>query len=163
MAEMSEEPPSAKAEFFMAVAGLLSSVLISGVFGALWWSGKATGWPDALLVVFGYLAFINIALAVFNMLPGFPLDGGRVFRAIVWSVTGNLRRATQIATGLGRLVAFGFIFWGIWQIFGGNWANGLWIGFIGWFLQNAATASYRRVALQEMLAGHTAREVMMTD
>ncbi len=79
---------------------------------------------------------INVGLALFNLIPGFPLDGGRGFRAIVWAVTGNLRRATQIATGLGRVVAYGFIFWGIWQIFGGNWANGLWIGFIFPVMEN---------------------------
>jgi CBS domain-containing protein len=91
------------------------------------------------------------------------MDGGRVFRAIVWSITGNLQRATQVAAALGHVVAFGFIFWGIWQIFNGNWANGVWISFIGWFIATASVASYQQVALRELLAGHTVREVMMAD
>jgi hypothetical protein len=111
----------------------------------------------------GWLAWINLALSLFNLIPGFPMDGGRVFRAIVWSVTGNLQRATQIAAGLGGMVAYGFIFWGLWQIFNGNWANGVWISFIGWFIANASTASYQQVALRELLAGHIVREVMMAD
>jgi len=160
-AQITEEPKSARAEFLMALAGPATSLVIAGLFGLLWLVSLSIN--PLLHALTRWLALINVGLAFFNLIPGFPLDGGRVFRAIVWAVTGNLRRATQIATGLGRVVAYGFIFWGIWQIFGGNWANGLWIGFIGWFLENAATASYRRVALQEMLAGHTAREVMMTD
>ncbi|MFQ6058915.1 MAG: site-2 protease family protein [Anaerolineae bacterium] len=160
-AQISEEPRSARAEFLMALAGPATSLVIAALFGLLWLVSLPVS--PLLHALASWLAWINVALALFNLIPGFPLDGGRVFRAILWAVTGNLRRATQIATGLGRLVAYGFIFWGIWQIFGGNWADGLWIGFIGWFLENAATASYRRVALQEMLAGHTAREVMMTD
>ena len=160
-AQISEEPRSAGNEFLMALAGPATSLVIAAFSGLLWLVSLPASPP--LHALAGWLAWINVGLALFNLIPGFPLDGGRVFRAIVWSVTSNLRRATQIAAGLGRVVAYGFIFWGIWQIFGGNWANGLWIGFIGWFLENAATASYRRMALQEMLAGHTAREVMMID
>ncbi len=160
-AQISEEPKSAVNEFLMALAGPATSLVIAVLFGLLWLISQPLS--PLLHALTGWLAWINVALAVFNLIPGFPLDGGRVFRAIVWAITGNLRRATQIATGLGRVVAYGFIFWGIWQIFGGNWADGLWIAFIGWFLENAATASYRRVALQDMLAGHVAREVMMTD
>lgn len=161
VAQISEEPKRARDEFLMALAGPATSLVIVSLFGLLWLVSLPAS--PLLHALAGWLAWINVSLALFNLIPGFPLDGGRVFRAIVWSVTGNLRRATQIATGLGRVVANGFIFWGIWQIFDGNWANGLWIAFIGWFLENAATASYRRVALQEMLAGHTAREVTMTD
>jgi len=145
----------------MALVGPLTSLAIAALFGLLWLaSGTVNPLLHALAV---WLAGINLSLALFNLIPGFPLDGGRMFRAIVWAATGDLRRATWIATRLGRLVAYGFIFWGVWQLFSGNWANGLWISFIGWFLENAATASYRRVTLQEMLAGHTARELMMTD
>ena len=160
-AQISEEPRSARDEFLMALAGPATSLVIATLFGALWLVSLSAS--SLLHALAGWMAWINVALALFNLIPGFPLDGGRVFRAIVWAVTGNLQRATQIATGLGRVVAYSFIFWGIWQIFSGNWINGLWIAFIGWFLLNAATASYQRVALQEMLAGHTAREVMMTD
>ena len=160
-AQISEEPRSARAEFLMALAGPVTSLVIAALFGLLRLVSLSTS--PSLHALAGWLAWINVSLAVFNLIPGFPLDGGRVFRALVWAVTGNLRLATRIASGLGRLVAYGFIFLGLWQIFGGNWANGLWIAFIGWFLENAATASYRRLALNQMLAGHTAREVMMTD
>jgi Zn-dependent protease len=160
-AQITEEPRSARAEFLMALAGPVTSLVIAAFFGLVWLVSTPVSPP--LHALAGWLGWINVALALFNMIPGFPLDGGRVFRAIVWAITGNLRRATQIATSLGRVVAYSFILWGIWQIFGGNWVNGLWIAFIGWFLENAATASYRRVALQELLSGYTAREVMMTD
>jgi len=160
-AHIVEEPRQARDEFLMALAGPATSLVVAALFGLLWLVSLPVS--PLLHALAGWLAWINVGLALFNLIPGFPLDGGRVFRAIAWGVTDNLRRATQMATGLGRVVAYGFIFWGMWQIFRGNWANGLWIAFIGWFLENAATASYRRVALQEMLAGHTVREVMMTD
>ena len=160
-AQISEEPKTARGEFLMALAGPASSLIIAGLFGLLWL--VALPISPQLHALAGWLGQINVGLALFNLIPGFPLDGGRVLRATVWGVTGNLQRATRIATGLGRVVASGFIFWGAWQIFAGNWSNGLWIAFIGWFLENAATASYRRMALKDMLTGHTAREVMMTD
>ena len=160
-AQISEEPKKARDEFLMALAGPLSSFVIAAVFGIVWLVTR-DGSPE-LNVLAGWLAGINVSLGVFNLIPGFPLDGGRVFRSIVWSITGNLKKATRIATGVGRVVAYGLIFLGVRQVFTGNIANGLWIGFIGWFLDNAATASYRRVALQEMLAGHIVREVMRPD
>lgn len=160
-ARISQEPKSARHEFLMALAGPAASLVIAVFFGLVWLvSGSFSPLLHALA---GWLAWINLALGLFNLIPGFPLDGGRVFRAIVWSLTGNLRQATQIAAGLGHAVAFGFIFWGMWQIFNGNWANGLWISFIGWFIANASTASYQHIALRELLAGHTVRKVMMTD
>ena len=93
-----------------------------------------------LLALAKYLAYINGTLALFNLIPGFPLDGDRVFRAIVWGITRNLRRATLIAANVGRRVAFLFILFGVWQIFTGNLSNGLWIAFIGWFLESAASS-----------------------
>jgi Zn-dependent protease len=161
VAQISEEPKSAREEFLMALAGPVTSLVIAAVFGLLWLVSLPVS--SQLHALAGWLGWINVGLALFNLIPGFPLDGGRVLRATVWSITGDLQRATQIATGMGRVVASAFIFWGIWQIFAGNWADGLWIGSIGWFLENAATASYRRMTLQDMLAGYTAREVMMTD
>ena len=160
-AQIRGEPKSARGELLMALAGPVVSLVIAALFGLLWLVTLPLS--PQLHALAGWLAWINLGVALFNLIPGFPLDGGRILRAIVWGVTRNLRRATRIATALGRAVASGFILWGIWQIFGGDWANGLWIAFIGWFLENAATASYRRVALRDMLAGHTAREVMMTD
>ena len=160
-ARISEEPKSARGEFLMALAGPGVSLLVAGLFGQVWLVILPVS--PQLHALAGWLAWINVGLAGFNLIPGFPLDGGRALRAIIWGVTGNLRRATQIAARLGQVVAAGFIFWGIWQILAGNWANGLWIAFIGWFLESAATASRQQVTFRDALAGHRAREVMMTD
>ncbi len=96
----------------------------------------------------------------FNLIPGFPLDGGRVFRAIVWGMTKNLRRATVIAGNVGRFFGFLFIVFGVWQMFGGNLIGGLWIAFIGWFLENAASSQIQYQLLESMLAGHTVADAM---
>lgn len=161
VAQLDEEPPSPRAEFWIALGGPLTSLVLAGGFGALWWltDGARSGPLHALGA---WLAWINLVLALFNLVPGFPLDGGRVFRAIVWGLTGDFRRATTIAAGAGRVVGLGFIVWGIWQIFGGDWMNGLWIAFIGWFLESAATQNVARVAIEDALAGRTARDVMTT-
>jgi Zn-dependent protease len=160
-AKIAEEPRRARDEFLMALAGPVTSLVIAASFGFLWLISLP--FSPQLHALAGWLARVNVGLGLFNLIPGFPLDGGRVLRATVWGITGNLKRATQIAAGLGRVVAYGFVLWGIWQVFRGNWADGLWIASIGWFLENAATASYRQMAFRDMLAGHTAREVMMTD
>jgi len=157
-ARISQEPRRPRDEFLMAVVGPVMSLALALGFGLLWWLSRAADTPFHVLT--GWLSGTNFALAVFNMIPGFPLDGGRVFRAIVWSVTGNLRRATRIACTVGRVVAFAFIVFGIWQILTGNWANGIWIAFIGWFLDNAASQSYRQLELEQALAGKQVREVM---
>jgi CBS domain-containing protein len=107
-----------------------------------------------------YLAYINFALVLFNLIPGFPLDGGRVFRAVVWAATKNMRRATLLAANTGRLFGFLFIFLGVWQMLGGNFGNGLWIAFIGWFLDNAASAQVHQVVFQGLLAGHKVSQAM---
>ena len=102
-------------------------------------------------------------LAGFNLLPGFPMDGGRVLRSILWWRSGNLRRATRWASNISRGLGFVFIFGGIWLIFAGLWFNGLWLAFIGWFLISAAGRSYQQVVLQQMLQGHTVADVMRRD
>ena len=160
-AALQREPRTPRQELLTAIVGPVTSLVLAGGFGVLWWLSRDV--LDPLHALAGWLAWINLALALFNLIPGFPLDGGRVFRAIVWNVTGDLPRATRIAAGLGQMVGLGLIAWGVWQIFGGNWANGLWIAFIGWFLNSAAQASGQQVALESVLAGHTVREVMMTD
>jgi CBS domain-containing protein len=103
---------------------------------------------------------INATLGLFNLIPGFPLDGGRVFRAIVWGITKSFRRATLIAANVGRLIAFLFILFGVWQMFGGNFIGGLWIAFIGWFLESAANAQVQQQNVQDLLAGHTVSQAM---
>jgi Zn-dependent protease len=122
VAQIASEPPSAGAEFWIAIAGPVVSFALAIFFGLL---QPVVGAVAPLLALAKYLAYINGTLALFNLIPGFPLDGGRVFRAIVWGVTRNLRRATLIAANVGRLIAFLFILFGAWQIVTGNLSNGL--------------------------------------
>ncbi len=106
------------------------------------------------------LALINVLLAVFNLVPGFPLDGGRVFRALVWQRTHDFHKATRVATKVGQVIAYGFIAIGIAFIFAfQSWLDGMWLIFIGWFLNDAARASYQQVLLRDALIGITARQV----
>ena len=151
VAQIGGEPPSAIAEFLIASAGPLVSLVLAVLFYAV---QPLVGGIEPLLGLAKYLAYINLALALFNLIPGYPLDGGRAFRAIVWAITGNMRRATLIAANGGRFFAFLFIFIGVWQMFGGNFGGGLWIAFIGWFLDNAASAQVQQVMIQGLLTGH---------
>jgi Zn-dependent protease/CBS domain-containing protein len=159
IAQDSEDPQD---EFLIAVVGPLSSLALSGVFWlALQAVPNDTSPLGALLF---YLAIVNLMLAVFNILPGFPLDGGRVLRAILWGATGSMVRGTTIATGVGQVVAFLFIGYGIWQIFIQNdFLGGVWIGFIGWFLNSAAEATRRQVQVQEGFRGVKVASVMTPD
>jgi predicted transcriptional regulator len=113
-----------------------------------------------LLALAKYLAYINGTLALFNLIPGFPLDGGRVFRAMVWGITHSLRRATLVAANVGRAIAFLFIIAGVWQVLTGNFGSGLWIAFIGWFLESAASAQVQQQMVHDLLADHRVSEVM---
>ena len=116
-----------------------------------------------LLALAKYLAYINGTLGLFNLIPGFPLDGGRVFRAIVWGVTRSLRRATLIAATVGRFIAYLFILFGVWQIFSGNIGNGIWIAFIGWFLESAASSQIQQQTIHDLLKGHLVKDTMRRD
>ena len=161
VASLGREPQQAREELLIALAGPGASLAIGAGFGALAWLGRDLGGP--FYAATGWLAWINVVLALFNLIPGFPLDGGRVLRALAWSFTGSLERATRIAAHAGRLVGLGFIFWGGWQVVAGGWIAGVWIAFIGWFLHSAATQSVEAAALHEALAGHTVREVVRVD
>jgi len=160
VAQIDQESPSPVAEFWIAVAGPLVSFVSAAVLGLL---QAALSGPAPLLALTRYLAYMNGMLAVFNLIPGFPLDGGRVVRAIVWAITGDLRRATLVAANLGRGVSFLFIVLGVWQMVIGNFATGLWIVFIGWFLETAARKEVRRQETQGLLVGHYAAEAMDPD
>ncbi|CAN5538036.1 site-2 protease family protein [soil metagenome] len=144
-------------EFLVAIVGPLTSFVIAGLsFGA----ALVLTEPRAREIA-AYLTFINVALGLFNLLPGFPLDGGRVFRAIVWNATGSVRRATEVAAFAGKLIAYAFFAWGFVQVLGGNLLGGIWIAAIGWFLQNAASSSLQQVILdqrlKDVLVGHVMR------
>lgn len=157
ISEISSEPTNAASEFVIAFAGPLTSLILAGIFYLLELVFKGVA---PIFAMTKYLAFINASLAVFNLIPGFPLDGGRVFRAIVWAITKNLRRATEIAGLLGHAVAFLFILIGVWQLFQGNWINGLWIAFIGWFLENAVVGQVQQQRTHALLSGHTVEQIM---
>jgi Zn-dependent protease len=157
VAQIGAEPPSAIADFLIAIAGPLVSLVLAIIFYTMEPLAAAI---EPLLGLVKYLAYINVALVLFNLIPGYPLDGGRVFRAIVWAITKNMSRATLIAANVGRLFALIFIFVGVWQMFSGNLGGGLWIAFIGWFLEKAASAQVQQVTFQGLMAGHSVSQAM---
>lgn len=165
VATMDNPSPDAKTEFWIAIAGPLASFAIGlgcyALAASLGWSPDADVMPAT--AVLGWLGFINIALALFNLIPGFPLDGGRILRAILWGRSGDADQATLTAARVGQAVAFGFIFLGVLQFFGGAGIGGLWIAFIGWFLLQAAQASSAQVALVGELRGVRVRDIMTVD
>jgi Zn-dependent protease/CBS domain-containing protein len=162
VAQMGREATKASAELKMAAAGPACSLVIGGIFGLIWLLTRNTLEPLAAMSF--YLALANGLLAAFNLIPGFPMDGGRVFRSILWRTTGNYKRSTQIATRLGQGVAYSFILGGILIMFLlGDWLSGLWIAFIGWFLQGTASMSYRQAQWREALHGLTALQMMTSD
>ena len=158
VSNIEQEPKSPGVEFRMAFVGPLTSLLIGAVCYLLLLPLRGTHSP--LEGILFYLAVMNILLGLFNLIPGFPLDGGRVLRSIVWKITGSLARATRVASLSGQVIAYLFIFWGIWQLFGGDVLNGIWLGFIGWFLLSAAQSANTQVVLQSALRGITVGEVM---
>lgn len=163
VAQIEKDAADAKSEFWMGIIGPITSFVIGLFCLALAWlfgwnlASEAVSAPAAM---FMWLGFINIALAIFNMIPGFPLDGGRVLRAIVWWITGDANRSTRIASRVGQLVALGFIMLGIFRFFSGAGFGGLWIAFIGWFLLDAARASGAQVEITERLTGLKVGDVM---
>jgi Zn-dependent protease/CBS domain-containing protein len=147
-------------EFQIAGVGPLVSLLLAGFFGLIWYVGINAGWSVVFTGIFAYLAVINLALAIFNMLPGFPLDGGRVFRSMIWKYTGNIKKATKIASTGGKWLAYLLIAFGALEMFAGAILGGLWLILIGWFLYNAAETSYEELLLRTSLKGVKAREIM---
>jgi Zn-dependent protease len=163
VAEMKGEPPSAKAEFMMALAGPLSSIILAAVFYGLSQIAKNAGWPEPVYGVIRYLAWINAILAAFNLIPAFPLDGGRMLRAALWGWKKNLRWATRVAAGIGSGFGLFLIFMGILQFFGGNFIGGMWWFFIGMFLRNAAQTSYTQLLVRKVLEGEPVERFMKKD
>jgi len=158
VSNLEQEPTSPGVEFQVAVVCPLTSLLIGGLSLLLFLALE--GGSPQLEAIFGYLGITNLLLGIFNLIPGFPLDGGRVLRSIIWKVTGSLRKATHIVSVVGQTMAYLFILWGIWQFFVGNILNGIWIGFIGWFLLTAAQSANAQVLLQSMFRGVTVGQVM---
>ena len=157
VARIGREPPRAAQEFNIAVAGPVSSYVLAGGF---WLLTRVFPSSEMLGALASWLAQINFALATFNLVPGFPLDGGRILRALVWGVTGDYTRATRFASRGGQLLAYGMIVVGVWQSLTSNFVGGLWLAFIGWFLLTAAQESYAQVAVRNALKGLRAADIM---
>ncbi|MBI4787190.1 MAG: site-2 protease family protein, partial [Chloroflexi bacterium] len=172
VSNIEREPPSPDTEFLMAIVGPVTSLVLGVIFlfvggASAFLNGGAIAGPmtvlsrlDPVTTLLLWLGPINIVLGIFNMLPGFPLDGGRVLRSIFWAATNNLRRATRWASWVGQGVAWLLIVIGISMIFGvevpffgSGIIGGIWLAFIGWFLNNAAIQSYRQVVVEDMLEG----------
>jgi len=163
VAELEKEPPSARAEFCMAVAGPAVSVALAAGLGLLAVAGWVAGWALPVLAVLGYLALLNAVLVGFNLVPAFPLDGGRVLRAIIWAVTGDLRRATAITARMGQGFGSAMIVLGVLGVLWGDSVSGLWWLLLGWFLQSAARGSYEQMVVSSVLGGNPVRRFMSRD
>lgn len=163
VAEMGEEPPSAKAEFLIAVIGPLSSIAIAAIFYGIYQVGIVIGWSQAISGVVAYLAMINALLAVFNLVPAFPLDGGRILRSILWGWKGNLRWATRISSTIGSGFGIFLIIIGFIRILSGNFIGGMWLGLIGLFIQGAAKMSYQQLITRRALEGEPLKRFMKTN
>ncbi len=167
MAQIEREAEDPGTEFWMAIAGPIASVLLGifclGVARTLFgwqWDVNPASPPAAILVWLGY---INLVLAAFNLIPGFPMDGGRVLRAVIWWITGNGPKATRAAAGVGQLVGWLFVVWGIFRLFTGGGIGALWIALIGWFLVQAASATLMQAKAASTLHGLTVQDVMTSD
>ncbi len=160
VAEIEDEPPSAMAEFLMAVAGPAVSAVLAGALGLSARLGYRAGWPPPVVVVLGDLAAANAFVLAFNLVPAFPLDGGRVLRAALWAALGDLRRATYRAAQAGQAFAWVLITFGLLQFFAGNWLGGVWLGLIGLFLNTAARGGYEQVVVRQALQGEPVRHFM---
>jgi Zn-dependent protease/predicted transcriptional regulator len=157
ISSIAQEATSARDEFLVAVVGPLISLLLAAVF---WVIAQVTPAASAVNALAGYLAFTNLLLGLFNIVPGFPLDGGRVLRSIVWALTGDMVRATRVASYVGQVFAFLLIAWGVVQVLGGDLFGGLWIAFIGWFLNTGAEGSRQQLAVRGVLDGVPVTTVM---
>jgi Zn-dependent protease/predicted transcriptional regulator len=149
-------------EFVIALVGPLTSGILAGLFGI------AAGLGDDVLSrplvgTLGYLAWVNLLLAGFNLVPGFPLDGGRLLRSAIWKATGSIARATRVASLAGQAVGWLLVAGGVAWLLAGDLAGGIWFAFIGWFLVQAARASYQELQLRDMLRGVEAEDVMAGD
>ncbi len=163
IAQMDEEPETPLAEFAMAIAGPIASVLISVVALGFYTLGGRFGWTTPVMAVLLYLTWINAVLAVFNMIPAFPLDGGRVLRSILWKLKGNLRWATRIATYAGTAFAVFLMVMGLLSLFQGQFIGGMWWILLGLFLHTASQGSYQQLLVRRVLGSEPVTSVMRTE
>ena len=163
VAEMNEEPPGPRAEFYMAIAGPAASIAAGLVFLAIESLGEGAGLPATALAVIGYLGFINLILAGFNLIPAFPLDGGRVLRAALWHRKKDIHKATSIASRIGSGFGLFLVFAGIFLFLRGVFIGGLWWVFLGLFLRGAARTSLTRLEMRQALRGEPVERFMRAD
>lgn len=163
VAQMEDEPPSPRAEFMMAIVGPVSSFAICLIFYGIYLSGKQGGLPEPVNGVVGYLALINGILAGFNILPAFPLDGGRVLRSILWGVKKNLKWATRVSSWIGSGFGILLIVLGVFSVLRGNFIGGMWWFLIGMFLHGAAKSTYQQLITRKALEGEPVNRLMKTD
>ncbi|HUF84626.1 MAG TPA: site-2 protease family protein [Acidimicrobiia bacterium] len=164
VAEMADEPPTARAEFLVAIAGPIVSVVLGVAFLGLAGFAGTVGWPAAVVAVATTVGSINLLLVVFNMIPAFPLDGGRVLRSALWQWKGNLRWATRVSSRIGTGLGLGLIALGVMVAIGtGNLLSGMWLALIGFFVRGAARMSYQQLLLRRALEGETVARFMHTD
>ena len=162
-AELEDEPPTARAEFFMAIAGPLMSLVLAAVFWLLSAALAGAGVPTPLVGVVSYIAVINVILALFNLVPAFPLDGGRMLRAVLWGWRGDMRWATRIAANIGGAFGVALILLGILNAFSGNLVGGMWFALIGLFVRAAAASSYQQLITRQVLGRIPIARVMTRD
>ncbi|MBM3535947.1 MAG: CBS domain-containing protein [Alphaproteobacteria bacterium] len=160
VAEMQQEPASPKAELLIAIAGPLVSLALAVAFHGAAAAGQASGVSEPIVAVSRYLGLLNLVLAVFNMVPAFPLDGGRVLRAVLWQRKGNLQQATHTASRIGAGIALVLIGLGVVNALSGNLVGGIWWVLIGLFLRAAATGSYYQLIARRALEGEPVRRFM---
>ncbi len=160
VSEMTEEPRDPGLEVRMAAAGPLMSFLIAGVLGGLWYLGKLLGLPIPVIATVGYGALINAVLGGFNLVPAFPLDGGRVFRGSLWKRSKNLVGATRVATRVSEALSFAMMLGGFVAIILGDFVDGIWIVVLGWFIRSGAETSLRQTLVGETLTGVTVGNIM---
>jgi Zn-dependent protease/CBS domain-containing protein len=161
VSHLEDEPPTPRAEALIAAAGPLTSFAIAV---ALW--GVRASWlapATSAGAVAGYLVTVNVLVGAFNLIPGFPLDGGRLLRAVLWRWKGSLPHATYLASRVGVVFAFALMAWGVSAMFTGALVSGMWLVLIGLFLQNAANASYAQIALREALGRLPVDRIMARD
>lgn len=163
VAELEREPPSPRSELLMAAAGPAASLAIAAISLLLAGLARRAGQPDAVRAVLSYLGYVNGILAVFNLVPAFPLDGGRVLRAALWAWRGDLAWATRIAAGAGDVLGMMFIIFGVFGVLTGDFIGGMWRFLIGMFLRSAATSSYQEVVARTALEGVPVFEMMTPD
>lgn len=163
VAEMSEQPPSPKAEFFMAIAGPLASIFLGIGLLLVSFFGSNLGTSRALMGVIEYLAWINLILAGFNLIPAFPLDGGRVLRSVLWGWKENIQWATNISSKIGSAFGIGLIIFGVIEVIAGNFIGGAWMFLIGMFIRSSSQMSYRQMILRNSLSGEKVSKYMVSD